>query len=179
MYNKSAGVIWITGLSGAGKSTIALELQKQMRLDGHWPVHIDGDVIRAVISDPHIGHDKESRLINAFRICRISKMLSDQGLLVIVSTMSLYKEIHSWNRSNLINYYEVFIDVTLEKLKQRDARSIYSKAKFGEVSNVVGVDLSYDLPASPDLKLNNDLGIEELSELAKAIKAGFYIKTGV
>ncbi len=176
MQNKAGGVIWITGLSGVGKSTLAIELQKQMRSDGLVPIHLDGDAMRAAIADPHIGHDKASRLENAFRICRFAKMLSEQGFLVIVSTMSLFKEIHSWNRANLINYYEVLIEVDLEILKKRDARFIYSKAEAGKISNVVGIDLEYDLPTAADLRLNNDLGAEKLADLAKAMKTGFYSK---
>ena len=167
--NNEGRVIWITGLSGAGKSTIARATVKQMRAQSEQPVLIDGDEIRDAIRDPNTGHDPASRLANAYRICRLARLLADQGHTVIVATMSIYHEIHSWNRLNYPNYFEVWVEVDLKALQSRDARGLYSRAKNGEISNVPGLDLDYEHPLHPDLILTNNLPLREPEELASEI----------
>ena len=108
-------VIWITGLSGAGKSTVARATAEQLRKIGPTPVLIDGDEIRAAIRDPHTGHDPSSRLDNAYRISRLAKLFADQGHMVIVATMSIYHEIHDWNRANLLGYFEVWVESACQR----------------------------------------------------------------
>ena len=107
MNEQTGRVIWITGLSGAGKTTVAQAAARCLRLKGMHPVILDGDAVRDVVCDPHTGHDRVSRLANAYRICRLAKLLADQGHLVLVATMSLFSEIHRWNREQLPNYLEV------------------------------------------------------------------------
>ncbi len=154
--NNKGRVIWITGLSGAGKSTIARATVKQLRTQGEHPVLIDGDEIRDAIRDPHISHDPASRLVNAYRICRFARLLADQGHIVIVATMSIYHEIHSWNRRNCPNYFEVWVEVDLDALLKQDARNLYSRAQSGEAKNVAGLDLGYERPLHPNLILTNN-----------------------
>ena len=148
-------VIWITGLSGAGNSTIARATAEQLREIGITPVLIDGDEIRDAICDPHTGHDRASRLVNAYRICRMAKLMAEQGHCVIVATMSLFHEIHDWNRTNLPNYFEVWIEADLLTLNKLDPRGLYSQAASGVTHNVAGVDLTYERPIRPDLIMNN------------------------
>ena len=167
--NNEGRVIWITGLSGAGKSTIARATVKLLHAQGEQPVLIDGDEIRDAIRDPHTGHDPSSRLVNAYRICRLAKLIADQGHTVIVATMSIYHEIHSWNRRNYPNYFEVWVEVSLDALQSRDARGLYSRAKNGEKSNVPGLDLDYELPLNPDLILTNNPPLREPEELAEQL----------
>ena len=167
--NNKGRVIWITGLSGAGKSTIARAAVKQLRAQGEQPVLIDGDEIRDAIRDPHTGHDPASRLVNAYRICRLARLLADQEHTVIVATMSIYHEIHSWNRHNYPNYFEVWVEVSLDALQSRDARGLYSRAKNGEKSNVPGLDLDYELPLNPDLILTNNPPLCDPEELAEQL----------
>jgi len=164
-------VIWITGLSGAGKSTIARHLVELMRGDGECPVLLDGDEVRLAVADPVIGHDRASRLVNAMRICRFARLLAMQGLTVVVATMSLFREVHAWNREHLPGYFEVFVRVELGKLRERDARGLYSRAQAGSERDVVGVHLEYDPPASPHLTVENDGSLENTSELASRILA--------
>jgi adenylylsulfate kinase len=149
-------VVWITGLSGAGKSTIARRLTALLRDSGQPAILLDGDDVRAAINDRHTGHDRASRLTNAYRICRLTQLLAGQGIPVVVATMSLFREIHAWNRQHLPGYLEVFVKVSLDVLRRRDARGLYSQAADGLAENVVGVHLDYDEPASPDLVLLND-----------------------
>lgn len=144
-------VIWITGLAGAGKTTVANEVAQALRASGRSLAHLDGDAIREAIRDPRTGHDRESRLANAYRISRLARLLEQQGLWVVVSTMSLFSEIHSWNRREFMEYVEVLLDTPLEELRKRDQKGLYS----GSDGNVVGVDLQPELPRQPDLILDN------------------------
>jgi cytidine diphosphoramidate kinase len=162
-------VIWITGLSGAGKTTIAGELTCQLRNEGRPCILLDGDKIRLAIADPVIGHDPESRLICAMRICRLAKMLEQENILVVVATMSLFPEVFHWNRGNFKNYIEVFVKVDMEILKQRDSKGLYSRAEKGEVSNVAGVHFQIQGPENPDLILENNSPQANFSSFAKKI----------
>ena len=164
--NIEGRVIWITGLSGAGKSTIARATAEHLRYQGEIPVLLDGDAVRAAIRDPHIEHDPASRLANAYRICRLAKLLADQGHTVIVATMSIYHEIHSWNRRNCPNYFEVWVEVDLDALREQDARNLYSRAQNGKTKNVAGLDLNYEKPLKPDLVINNNPPLKNPEELA-------------
>jgi len=83
--------------------------------------------------------------------------------------MSLFHEIHTWNRKNLPNYFEIYLDVSLETVKKRDPKNIYARALEGNKSNIPGIDLLPEFPLSPDLKINNDKGIDQLNQLVNDI----------
>ena len=157
-------VVWITGLSGAGKSTLAAEVVRQLRAKAAPVVLLDGDEVRAAIGDPGTGHDRDGRLANAMRICRFAKLFESQGLTVVVATMSLFHEVHEWNRANLAKYLEVLVQVELATVKARDPKGHY---KRGE--NVPGVDLAPELPKSPDLVIPNDVPDDRFAEKAAAL----------
>ena len=159
-------VIWITGLSGAGKSTIARAAVTQLRALGELPVLIDGDQIREAIADPNTGHDIASRLANAYRISRFAKLFAEQDHTVIVATMSIFHEIHAWNRANLPGYFEVWVEVSLPALRERDARRLYSRLQNGDAANVPGMDLDYERPFQPDLILENNPPLQDPDSLA-------------
>ena len=164
-------VIWITGLSGAGKSSIARDLVRRLKSAGDaGVVLLDGDQVRGAVGDPGIGHDRASRLTNALRICRFAKLLADQDLKVVVATMSLFKEIHAWNRLHLHDYFEVYVKVELDVLKARDARGLYSHAARGDVGDVVGIHVPYDEPESPDLIVDNGEMVVTFDALAQQIQ---------
>ncbi|QJB55729.1 adenylyl-sulfate kinase [Pseudodesulfovibrio sp. zrk46] len=143
-------VIWITGLSGAGKTTMARQLAVQLEGKGLSPVLLDGDAVREAIGDENCGHDRHCRLVNAYRICRLAKMIADQGRIVIVATMSLFHEIHEWNRANYPSYYEVLLECDADVLKQRD-----SKGHYGRGENLPGIDIVPELPLKADIVLCN------------------------
>ena len=164
-------VIWITGLSGAGKTSIAQALVELLGAAGDQAVLVDGDAVREIVGDPGTGHDHASRVVNAMRICRMTRFLSLQGFTVVVATMSLFREIHAWNRSNLPSYFEVYVKVRLDVLKGRDARGLYSRAARGEAQDVVGVHLAFDEPREPDLVCVNDHPLDDLKPLARQILA--------
>mgnify|MGYP000618477547 CR=1 FL=1 len=162
-------VIWITGLSGAGKTTIAHELGKQLREAKQPCLILDGDMARQAIADPNVKYDPESRLIGAMRICRLAKVLEQENIWVIVSTMSLIEEVFQWNRSNFKNYFEVYIKVDIEILKQRDAKNLYSLAAKGDISDVVGIHHPTQEPKTSDLVIDNSGSTAELFLMAKKI----------
>ena len=147
-------VIWITGLSGAGKTTLAHELLCQFQQVRENVVLLDGDQLReALISDsftPDI-YSKKSRLGLAMQYAKLSKLISDQNIVVLVATISLFHEVHRWNRSNIRDYYEVYLKVSLEELRRRDPKGIYKRLSEGKVKNVAGFDLEIEEPKNPDL----------------------------
>lgn len=145
-------VIWITGLSGAGKTSLALELQR--RLSG--PVTLlDGDVLREVLHYGNFGYDAESRRRIGHTYARLAKMLAEQGQTVLCAVVVMVDEVRRWNREHLPNYVEVFLDVPLYILQQRDRKGVYKK------SEVVGQDIVPELPTSPDILLSWGVSVEE------------------
>lgn len=168
MTTEKGIVIWVTGLSGAGKTSIAEEVHSQLKKHQDNIVLLDGDVVRTLFGND-LGHTPDDRLVNAWRLCRLCWMLSEQGIDVVCATMSLFKECHAWNRDNLYKYYEILIDVPLDVLKERDSRQIYSRAERGELAGVVGVDLNYELPKNPHLVLDNKVPTDTFDTMARKI----------
>lgn len=166
-------VIWITGLSGAGKSTVGNAVVRKLKEMGKPVVFLDGDGVRAAIDDRAVGHDRESRLINAFRICRFARLFEQQDLIVVVATMSLFHQVHEWNRENFGRYAEVFIKPDLAHLHRLDDKKIYTAAREGRMQNVVGHDLAPEEPLAPDLTLANDHS-RTPAELAQIVLDKFF-----
>lgn len=138
-------VVWIMGLSGAGKTTLARKVVEELRNSVSNVVLIDGDEIREMFGND-LGHTLADRRRNADRICRLGKFLDDQGIHVVCAILSLFPESREWNRNNLRDYYEVFIDTPLNDLKERDSKGLYARFARGEISDVAGLDLVFPLP---------------------------------
>ena len=147
-------VFWITGLSGAGKTTIGAALWMRLRDAGRAAVFLDGDRLRGVIADD-LQHDPASRRQSAMRNARLCQMLSDQGLDVVCATISLFHEVQRWNRANIPLYQEIYLRVPIDELQRRDVKGIYAKARRGQIRNVVGMDVPAEVPETPDLVLDN------------------------
>lgn len=148
--------IWITGLSGAGKSTLAAPVAASLRSMGEQVVLLDGDELRAVFGASAAvaqSHERAARLDLALRYSRLCRMLSMQGLTVVIATISLFREVQDWNRQNLPGYVEIFLDVPLDELRRRDPKGIYRRYDAGEISDVSGLDVAVDYPIAPDLRL--------------------------
>ena len=151
--NVSPGqVIWITGLSGAGKTTFSRKLLARLRLRTCNTVLLDGDELREIFNHGSLNkndYDRAERIKLAMKYSKLCKLLAEQDLTVIIATISLFKEIHLWNRMNIQRYIEVYIDVPLEELRRRDSKGIYSKFDSGDIKNVAGLDIAVDLPIEP------------------------------
>lgn len=147
-----AAVYWVTGLSNAGKSTIAKALYDKLKQERSNVVLLDGDILRSVFDgDKDYRYESKDRLQIAYRNARLCKLLADQGITVICATISLFHEIHNWNRQNLPNYYEIFIHAPFKILQQRDCKGVYLEGS----SNVVGLDIQPEYPIDPDLNIEN------------------------
>lgn len=161
-----AFLLWITGLAGSGKTTIARKVYSSIKKKHSNSVFLDGDDFRAIMQD-ELGFHLEDRKKNAWRIARLCSFLTSQGINVVCSTMSLYKEIHGYNRKFNKKYFEVFIDVDMNELIKRDKKGLYSLAIKGSIKNVTGIDLPFDKPENADLLLFNNTK----SDINKNIKS--------
>ena len=122
---------WITGLSATGKTTLSKLLIDNFHASGRVAVHLDGDELRQVLSDN--AYTREERIALGMRYSRLCKLLTSQGFDVVISVIGLFKELHTWNRENIQNYIEVFIDTPLSELKRRDPKGIYKRFELGEI----------------------------------------------
>lgn len=154
MDKKSGLTIWVTGLSGAGKTTISKLVYKALKPECANFVMLDGDVMREVFGQNQEYHP-EARKKLAMRYCRLCHMLNVQGINVICATISMFDEIREWNRKNLENYFEVYIRVPMDVLEQRHPKDLYTQARNGDVQNVIGVDIKMQEPKNPDLVVEN------------------------
>ena len=155
-------VIWITGLSGAGKTTLAKQLASTLKQSGYHPVLFDGDSLRDIfgaINKNSGNFSRESRLTLAMKYSQLCKLLSDQGFLVIIATISMFKEVYAWNRENLPHYFEVYMKASLDELRRRDPKGIYYDFDTHVLSNVAGLDLPVDEPEFPDFVGNIEEGL--------------------
>ena len=148
-----SNVIWITGLSASGKTTLATAITQSLRVSGNPAIMLDGDVLRECL-DVKKQNSRSDRKKLAYTYSRLARMLSDQGITVVVGTIALFKEIHVWNRENIKGYFEVFLDVPIEELKKRDPKGIYRKYFNGEIKDVAGLDISVDYPVDPHVKIS-------------------------
>ncbi|ANI00695.1 adenylyl-sulfate kinase [Pseudomonas koreensis] len=146
-------VIWITGLSGAGKSTLARELVARLRTEGRSVVMLDGDELREVFGAAAANsqnHGRDGRLALAMQYAHLCRMIAAQGQTVVIATISLFREVHAWNRAHLPGYFEVYLKVPVEELRRRDPKGIYRRYDAGELHNVAGLDLPIDEPRAAD-----------------------------
>jgi adenylylsulfate kinase-like enzyme len=155
LLNPSGKLFWVTGLAGAGKSTIGKLLYEHLKKNHPNTIYIDGDVMRWVLGDT-TSYSPEDRKRIAFQYARFSKMLVDQDMFVVCSTISMFHEVRDWNRNNIENYKEIYIKVPLAILIGRDQKGLYTSAKKGEQGHVIGINQDFEEPKSPDIVLLND-----------------------
>ena len=172
-------VIWLIGLSGAGKTTIGRQVFETWKSEAPNTVFVDGDDIRALFNNDQ-GEDAytlEGRRLNAKRITGLCSWLDRQGINVVCSILSLFPEMRRENRNLFSGYFEVYLKVPMDELNRRDSKGLYAAAKRGEMQNVVGIDIPFPEPDVADLVIENsgpgaDPKTLANEILAKAMKAG-------
>lgn len=150
----SGKVIWITGLSGAGKTTLAKNLKRRLEKFESSPILLDGDLLRTIFKTDLLGQNsfnRKTRINLALKYGLLCKTLSQQGFTVIISTIGMFNEVYFWNRANLKNYFEVYLKVPLDELYLRDEKKIYQLYKSGKLNYVAGLDVDVDEPELADV----------------------------
>ncbi len=149
---------WITGLSGAGKTTIGNRLYYEIKKEHSNVVLLDGDILKRAVTDEDETdlYSDSARRRRAQKYAKVCKMLTDQGIIVICCTIAMYDDVREWNRRNNKRYVEVFLNVPLEVLEMRDQKGLYSGARTGSVGNLAGINMDVEFPKNPDVKIFND-----------------------
>ena len=143
-------VIWFTGMSGAGKSTISDQLEPALKARGLKVEMLDGDVVRTHLSKG-LGFSKEDRDENIRRIGFVAHLLQRNGVAVVCSAISPYREIRDENRKMIGDFIEVFAKCPIEVLEERDVKGLYAKARAGEIKNFTGLSDPYEEPLNPEV----------------------------
>ena len=156
------------GLSGSGKSSLAKAVVKKIQEKKPNVILIDGDEFREVFGND-LGYTKEDRKKNATRISKFCKFCELQNIHVVCAILSIFPEIRNWNKNNLLDYYEVFIDAAMDDLKIRDSKRLYEKFDKKIINNVVGLDIEFKKPDDSDLIIKNDNSLEYLLSHAEFI----------
>jgi adenylylsulfate kinase len=168
-----AGVVWLTGLSGSGKSTIAAAVERELFAVGHFVVLLDGDNVRTGLCGD-LGFSLEDRKENIRRIAETAKLFVAAGAQVLCSFVSPTREIRSMAKDivGADDFYEVFVNTPLEVCEARDVKGLYAKARAGEIKGFTGIDSPYEAPENPllDLKTANQTVEESAAEVVAAIK---------
>ena len=167
LLNQKGKVVWLTGLSGSGKTTIALQLEKELYKLGFLVQILDGDNIRAGINN-NLSFSEDDRTENIRRIAEVSKLFLNCGIITIncfvsptIKMRQIAKEIIGKE-----NYYEIFINADLETCEKRDVKGLYKKARNGEIKNFTGIDSQYEKPNNPSLEVNtSQLSIDQSIEI--------------
>jgi len=147
--------LWFTGLSGAGKSTIANAVVERLQALGRRVELLDGDEIRKNLSQG-LGFSKADRDANIARIAFVAKLLSRNGVIAITAAISPYRETRDHARAEISNFVEVFVDCPLEVCEQRDVKGLYAKARSGEIKEFTGISDPYEAPQNPEITVHTD-----------------------
>ena len=166
LMNQNSFLLWFTGLSGSGKSTIANALEYKLHEEGVNTYALDGDNIRKGINND-LTFSPEDRKENIRRIAEVANLMVDAGVVVLAAFVSPYKK----DRENIArivgndNFVEIFVNTSLEECERRDVKGLYKKARAGEIKDFTGVNAPYEAPDAPDVEIVTDgLSIEECVE---------------
>ena len=163
LLDQNSLLLWFTGLSGSGKSTIANALEHKLHLEGFKTYALDGDNIRKGINND-LTFSPEDRKENIRRIAEIANLMVDAGVIVLAAFVSPYKK----DRENIArivgndNFVEIFVNTSIEECERRDVKGLYKKARAGEIKDFTGVNAPYEAPENPEVEIITDgLSIEE------------------
>ena len=163
---KIGTVYWFTGLPGAGKTSIAGQFFRELKERYLNVVYLDGDEVRRALNVEASHYGLNERLKLAKKYSGLCKLLSSQEMHVVIATVSMFHEVRDWNRKNLHSYKEIYIEVSKQKLISRDQKQLYTKALNDEIKDVVGIDLTFEIPKNPDIAIKND-GDTSVSQIVK------------
>lgn len=153
-------VLWFTGLSGSGKSTISEVVYKIIKEEGYEVEHLDGDAIRDIF--PKTGFSKEERNNHIKRVGYLASRLQVHKVIVIASFVSPYKEARDFVRELCEDFTEVYISTPYEECERRDVKGLYAKARAGEIKNFTGLDDPFEAPENPDIEIDTtDISLDE------------------
>ncbi len=161
---QKAKVIWLTGLSGAGKTTLALGLERELFHRGFFVQVLDGDNIRSGINN-NLSFSEEDRKENIRRIAEISKLFNCSGIITINGFISPTEEVRKLARDIIgsENFIEVFVNASLEVCESRDKKGLYARARRGELNNFTGLDSPFEVPTNAELEICTDVQTKEES----------------
>ncbi|NGP75913.1 adenylyl-sulfate kinase [Balneolaceae bacterium YR4-1] len=156
-------VLWFTGLSGSGKSTVSERVSPVLKERGYRVEHLDGDAIRDIF--PKTGFSKEDRNAHIKRVGYLASRLQAHGVFVIGSFISPYKESRDFVRNLCEDFVEIYISTPLEECERRDVKGLYEKARDGEITQFTGIDDPYEAPENPELEIDTtDITVDEAVE---------------
>ena len=166
---QKGATLWFTGLSGSGKSTAAVAVERALHGMGKLSYRLDGDNVRHGINN-NLGFSHEDRTENIRRIGEISKLYCDTGIIALSSFISPYQEdrdqVRKLHEDSGYNFIEIFVDCALEEAEKRDPKGLYKKARAGEIKNFTGIDAPYEAPSNPEIHLHTDeMTVEEEVEI--------------
>ena len=179
---KSGRVIWITGLSGSGKTSLAIEMSKILEAEGIHPILLDGDEMRKNLFGkiiPEDNYSNKSRKTFGKAYSDLSCFLASQGFIVITSVIAMFEEIFRWNKANLPGYFEIYLKTSLSDLRNENSKGIYSDFEKGIINNLPGVNLKIDEPKKPNLileKRSNFSAQEKATEIISLLKNKRYFE---
>lgn len=157
---RKPAVLWFIGLSGAGKSTISEAVYERMKKKGYKVEHLDGDVVRNIF--PRTGFTKEERDRHIRRVGFLASRLEKNGVFVLASFISPYKESREFVRGLCDNFKEIYISTPLEICEERDPKGLYAKARAGDIKNFTGIDDPFEAPEAPELSIDTShVSVEE------------------
>ena len=155
MKGQTPKIVWFTGLSGSGKSTVANVLEQRMAAEGKHTYILDGDNVRHGLNKD-LGFSDEDRVENIRRVAEVARLMADSGLIVLVSFISPFRNERELARevAGDIDFVEAYVNTPLEVCAERDPKGLYAKAKSGEIKNFTGIDSPFEAPENPDIMLN-------------------------
>lgn len=172
LLGQTGATLWFTGLSGSGKSTIAVALEQALAQMGRLSYRLDGDNIRLGINK-NLGFSAADRAENIRRVGEVSKLFVDAGVIVLSSFISPYSAdrdaVRKLHEEAQMQFIEIFVDCSLSEAEKRDPKGLYKKARAGEIKNFTGIDDPYEKPTNPELHLLTDQQSLE-SEVAAIIE---------
>lgn len=179
LNNHKSAVIWFTGLSGSGKSTVSVELEKELYGLDVRTYRLDGDNVRHGLNK-NLGFSPEDRKENIRRIGEVSKLMVDAGLFTLSAFISPYREDRDEVRELVEDgeFIEVFVDASVETCESRDPKGLYKKARAGEIKGFTGIDAPYEEPKNPEVTIDTDkLTLEEsVQEIVAYLKEKGYLE---